>query len=73
MSVNDLSLNLWYSGLEHKKTSPLIVELTFNYEAKKLPERNKARLEEFPLSAVQKANNFYISLQNQKNRRLNYN
>jgi len=62
----DLYLNLWYSELENKKVPPLIVELTFNCEAKKLPGKNERVLEEFPISLLKEANKFYDLLQKQE-------
>jgi len=59
----ELYLNLWYLGLAKKSTSPLIVELTFNCQAKKLPGINKNRLEEFSIPLLKETNNFYLLLQ----------
>jgi hypothetical protein len=62
----DLYLNLWYSGSENKTTKALIVELTFNCEAKKLNEKNERCVEEFSISLLKQANKFYLHLQNDK-------
>jgi hypothetical protein len=62
----DLYLNLWYSQLENKNEFPLIVELTFNCEAKKLSNKNERCLEEFSISLLKQANKLYLLLQNQE-------
>jgi len=62
----EMYLNLWYSGSENKTTKPLIVELTFNCEAKKLNEKNQRCLEEYSISLLKQANKFYLQLQNDR-------
>ena len=64
-SVN-LDLNLWYLKENINKTIPLIVELTFNYESKKQPEKNQTLLEEFSPTVVKKTNSFYHLLQDEE-------
>lgn len=61
----DLYLNFWYKTLGKKNVLPLIVEFTFNYEAKKQSGKQKNELEEFPISLVKRADKFYYLLQNQ--------
>lgn len=61
-----LYINLWYLTYGDNKTSPLIVEFTFDYGAKEQAGKNKALLEDFPHSVVRKADNFFLSLQNHK-------
>ena len=62
----DLYLNLWYLKEDINKTIPLIVELTFNYESKKQPEKNQTLLEEFSPTVVKKTNSFYNLLQDEE-------
>jgi hypothetical protein len=61
-SVN-LFLNLWYLANGVKNAFPLIVELTFNYQAKIKSLKKETSLEEFPISVVRKTNNLYHLLQ----------
>lgn len=64
-SVN-LYLNLWYSSTGDGSSLPLIVEFTFDYEAKKQSEGDGTLLEEFPHSLVRRTSNFYHLLQDKK-------
>ena len=64
-SVN-LYLNLWYSSTGDGSNLPLIVEFTFDYEAKKQSEGDGTLLEEFPHSLVRRTSNFYHLLQDKK-------
>lgn len=53
-------LNLWYLSAEQE--TPMIVEFTFNYEAKKQDIENETLLEEYPHSLITGAGTFYKSL-----------
>ena len=64
-SVN-LYLNLWYSTNSVKNSLPLIVEFTFDYEAKKQSEKTESLLEEFPLTVARTTNYFYHLLQDKE-------
>jgi hypothetical protein len=63
---DDLSLSFWYLPDEGKRETTEIVEFSFDYYAK---EKNKpdgadknSFIEEFTISLVRKANDFYLSL-----------
>jgi hypothetical protein len=62
----NLYINLWYLTYGDKKTTPLIVEFTFDYGAKDQSGKNRMLLEDFPHSIVRKADKFYLLLQKQK-------
>jgi len=66
-SVAETSLEFWYLPGEVKKQPPLIVEFTFDYNAKEREFKDKLEkgslLEEFPTSQVVTANMFYRSMQ----------
>ena len=64
--VSNLYLNLWYSTNSVKNSLPLIVEFTFDYEAKKQSEKTESLLEEFPLTVARTTNNFYHLLQDKE-------
>jgi uncharacterized protein YjbK len=55
-------LNFWY--LPDGKKTPIIIEFTFNYEAKE--QKYSDRLEEFSRSLVRECDGFYYSLQKDK-------
>jgi len=64
----DLYLNLWYRSLENKSknSTPLIVELTFNCEAKNLSVKDKGHLEEYSIALLKGANKLFHMLQEQE-------
>jgi len=59
---------LWYRSLENKSKNsiPLIVELTFNCEAKNLSVKEKGRLEEHSIPLLKETNKFFLLLQSQE-------
>lgn len=63
----DLYLNLWYSKMENKNKNalPLIVELTFNCEAKNISVKDKGHLEEYSIALLKEANKLFHMLQKQ--------
>jgi hypothetical protein len=64
----DLYLNLWYPGLanKNKNSRPLIVELTFNCEAKNPSGKDKGQLEEYSIPLLKGANKLFLLLQSQE-------
>jgi len=71
-STNDLYLNFWYLSDDKEEKNPLIIEFSFDYNAK--DKRNKSKgsfdektLEEFSISLIRKINDFYLGLFKQEN------
>jgi len=57
-------LNFWY--LPNDESIPLIVEFTFDYNAKREKDTDKLLMEEFPLPLVQSTYKFYHGLQDRR-------
>jgi hypothetical protein len=63
-NTDDLSLSFWYLP---KRETPEIIEFSFDYYAKEKPDGSDKNsfIEEFPISLVRKANDFYLALLNE--------
>jgi hypothetical protein len=65
-NTDDLCLSFWYLPDERESKTPEIIEFSFDYYAKDknnpdVADKNSF-IEEFPISLVRKANDFYLSL-----------